>query len=594
MIELLSRCVLSKKRRRIYRPSVQGNGVEALELRVLLTAEPALVIVSAEVSDPTRGKIALAGSSPVAVPDTYMVNENQVLETQRPATGNEQTVVTRLQMTSDPGNFVGNGQTYDYLLTDGTFNANTTYSGNLVTIGFHNLSHSWTLNFAAPSGERLEVGTYSGATRYPFNSADTAGLDVSGDGRGSNTLTGTFAIKEITFAPTGELIGFWATFDQYAEQSPAGLHGEIQYNATLNPTIVAESANQQIANQPVAADPDVVTQLVMISDRGDYVGDGQSYRYSISNGRFTAYGNSTLVSITFQSDTDFWNLYFTSPAGEPLAVGTYNAAAGFPFDPSVTPGFSIFGNGRSGGTTASSFTIREIAFAPTGELRRFWATFEQHAELATPALHGVIQYNALVDATSGSVIANDSDPDADPLTAVLASLPKHGRVTMNPDGTFVYVPDRNFSGIDKFTYRATDGAHDSSITTVTLNVKQVNAAPIGQPKSVVTKRNKLYAFKKADFRFGDPGNKPRNAITAVRITTVPVRGSLSLHGVAVTAGTIVAIADIKAKWLTFIPDASGPDAVTSTFTFQVQDDGGTADGGVDTDYTPREMTITVS
>lgn len=38
------------------------------------------------------------------------------------------------------------------------------------------------------------------------------------------------------------------------------------------------------------------------------------------------------------------------------------------------------------------------------------------------------------------VLSNDSDPDNDPLTAVLVSPPSHGTVTLNADGTFTYYP----------------------------------------------------------------------------------------------------------------------------------------------------------
>ncbi len=46
--------------------------------------------------------------------------------------------------------------------------------------------------------------------------------------------------------------------------------------------------------------------------------------------------------------------------------------------------------------------------------------------------------------------------------------------------------------------------------------------------------------------------------------------------------------------LTFTPDANGNGSPYSSFTFQVQDDGGTANGGVDLDPTPKVMTINVT
>jgi VCBS repeat-containing protein len=78
---------------------------------------------------------------------------------------------------------------------------------------------------------------------------------------------------------------------------------------------------------------------------------------------------------------------------------------------------------------------------------------------------------------SPGVLANDSDPDGDPLSVVLAAGPGHGTLTLNDDGSFSYTPAANFNGTDSFTYRASDGALTSSVATVTITVTAVNDAP---------------------------------------------------------------------------------------------------------------------
>jgi hypothetical protein len=64
--------------------------------------------------------------------------------------------------------------------------------------------------------------------------------------------------------------------------------------------------------------------------------------------------------------------------------------------------------------------------------------------------------------------------------------------------------------------------------------------------------------------------------------------------VAVTAGQFVSAADISAGKLLFTPAANANGAGYASFTFQVQDDGGTTNGGVDGDPTPRTMTVNVT
>ncbi len=44
------------------------------------------------------------------------------------------------------------------------------------------------------------------------------------------------------------------------------------------------------------------------------------------------------------------------------------------------------------------------------------------------------------------VLGNDTDPDGDPLTAILAAAPSHGDLTFNADGSFTYIPARDFKG----------------------------------------------------------------------------------------------------------------------------------------------------
>ena len=78
---------------------------------------------------------------------------------------------------------------------------------------------------------------------------------------------------------------------------------------------------------------------------------------------------------------------------------------------------------------------------------------------------------------NGDVLANDADADFDPLTVFKVSGPSNGTVVLNPDGTFTYTPDANWSGVDTFQYQADDGKALSNLATVTITVNPVNDAP---------------------------------------------------------------------------------------------------------------------
>jgi hypothetical protein len=86
-----------------------------------------------------------------------------------------------------------------------------------------------------------------------------------------------------------------------------------------------------------------------------------------------------------------------------------------------------------------------------------------------------------LDATV-SVLANDTDPRGEALTAQPASAPSHGAVALRSDGTFTYTPAAGFSGTDAFTYRAADSASVSKPATVRVSVPvPAPAAPAAAP-----------------------------------------------------------------------------------------------------------------
>ena len=58
-------------------------------------------------------------------------------------------------------------------------------------------------------------------------------------------------------------------------------------------------------------------------------------------------------------------------------------------------------------------------------------------------------------------LANDNDPDGDPLRLTALTLPIEGQITLEPDGGVAYTPPAGYSGTDSFTYQVTDGTATS-------------------------------------------------------------------------------------------------------------------------------------
>jgi hypothetical protein len=79
------------------------------------------------------------------------------------------------------------------------------------------------------------------------------------------------------------------------------------------------------------------------------------------------------------------------------------------------------------------------------------------------------------------VLGNDSDPDGDTLTPVVARQPGSGTVDLRPDGSFTYTPNAAFFGTDSFSYQANDGTGNGNGATVTIKVNQLPPPPPPPP-----------------------------------------------------------------------------------------------------------------
>lgn len=83
-------------------------------------------------------------------------------------------------------------------------------------------------------------------------------------------------------------------------------------------------------------------------------------------------------------------------------------------------------------------------------------------------------------ASSLNVLANDSDPDGDPISVVGTTTGSHGAVNC-VSGVCTYTPAADYNGTDSFTYTISDGrgASDSGTVNVTVN-------PVDEPRQTLT------------------------------------------------------------------------------------------------------------
>ncbi len=149
-----------------------------------------------------------------------------------------------------------------------------------------------------------------------------------------------------------------------------------------------------------------------------------------------------------------------------------------------------------------------------------------HIPVTQDDLYMVDEDNTLIVSSASGVLNNDSDGDNDPLTASLTAQASNGQVTLHSDGSFTYVPNANFNGIDSFSYAASDG-RDSSTATVTIIVNAVNDAPTAADDSYSLDQNTSLTLP-APGVLGNDGDVDGDGLTAVP-NTPPHHGNLTLN-----------------------------------------------------------------
>lgn len=125
------------------------------------------------------------------------------------------------------------------------------------------------------------------------------------------------------------------------------------------------------------------------------------------------------------------------------------------------------------------------------------------------------------------VLANDTDVDGDPLSAILVSGPSHGTLSLSANGAFIYTPVLNYNGPDSFSYKVSDGTANSGVAVVNLTVTPVNDAPVGNNDAYQTKQDSLLSVPAAGVLANDSDvdGDPLSAILAAG----PANGALTLN-----------------------------------------------------------------
>lgn len=196
----------------------------------------------------------------------------------------------------------------------------------------------------------------------------------------------------------------------------------------------------------------------------------------VPNFEESTWKNTTVTGSVYGVDPEGDPLTFTKGSDPQNGTVTINPDGTWTYVPNNdftgTDSFTVTVSDGRGGTTTSTVTVNVIEppnRPPVTE--NYDVTMEKDSSV------------------TGSVYGTDPDL-GDSLTYAIESNPKHGTLTMNPDGTWAYVPDNGYVGPDIFTVTVSDGKGGITTSTITINVTdKPNRPPTASDETVTTTKD---------------------------------------------------------------------------------------------------------
>jgi hypothetical protein len=221
----------------------------------------------------------------------------------------------------------------------------------------------------------------------------------------------------------------------------------------------------------------------------------------------TLIGTPVVISVLANdSSIGLTIIAYTQPVAGTL---TFNPDQTFTYTPSA--GFE--------GVDEFGYTVRDSL----GGTASATVTVAVRRANSPPVLKGDTAQSLAGAAVSIPVLANDNDPDGDPFGIVGIDAPGHGTIQAQADQTIRYTPQPGFSGIDSFTYTASDGRGGASTATVTVQVIAPNIPPVARSDSATTTAGTATTV---DALAND--NDPEGSALTLAAVTMPAHGNLSL------------------------------------------------------------------
>jgi hypothetical protein len=318
--------------------------------------------------------------SPAVGTHTFTAIQGATTSTPKTSAPVTQTVLpggTSLYFRSGNGDSIGQGATASFAAPGAAITAHALATG-IVRVFVVEGDERWSVDLAAPPGQPLVPGSYAGAERASFRTAGHPGLDVSGDGRGCNTLTGSFTVAQISFDAAGELSTLDASWVQNCEGGPVAMTGRVRVGAstvlasTTTLTATAQVGGATTMTATVTGAGTTPTGQVTFTDGSATVGTAT----------LDATGRAVLTATLTRGAHALGASYGGSPRYAPSQTGAPLTVLGYATVTSLSTGAK--GNVKAGKPVSLSVAVSGGGSPPAGVV----AFFDGADQVATGLLSG--------------------------------------------------------------------------------------------------------------------------------------------------------------------------------------------------------------
>ncbi|MGR5265118.1 Ig-like domain-containing protein, partial [Photobacterium damselae] len=361
-------------------------------------------------------------------------------------------------------------------------------------------------------------GSWEYVPNTDFNGEDSFTVVVDDGNGGTDTITVTVNVTPVNDAPVGEDVSAETQEDTAVtgQLTATDVDGDnLTFKPGSNPengsvTINADGSWEYVPNPDFNGED----SFTVVVDDGNGGSDTITVTVNVTPANDAPVGED--VSAETQEDTavtgqltatdvDGDNLTFKQGSDPTNGSVTVNPDGSWEYVPNPDfngeDSFTVVVDDSNGGSDTITVTVNVTPAndAPVGE--------DVSAETQEET------------AVTGQLTA--TDVDGDNLTFKPGSDPTNGQVTVNPDGSWEYVPNTDFNGEDSFTVVVDDGNGGTDTITVTVNVTPVNDAPVGEDVSAETQEETVVTGQlTATDVDGDnltfkPGTNPENGQVTV-------------------------------------------------------------------------------